>query len=144
VRFLRFWRWWGCGCSAYSVHRLSGPTNASIGPNYTRILTLTVPAGRWAVFGKTGIQTSSQAGSDCQLAYDDGGGEIHPDRSSQTPGMDTVSGMSAVLHNLEAVIETSAPATIWIHARASQTWGAVDSKLIAIQVAGGTDQEVNA
>jgi hypothetical protein len=144
MRLLRFWPWFGCQCSAYSVHRLSGPNNASIGPNYTRILTLTVPAGRYAVFGKTVIQTSAQSSSDCQLACDDGGGERHVDRTAETPGTDTVSGMSDAVHNLEAIVEASAQATIWIHARAGMTWGAVDSKLIAIEVASVTDQEVNA
>jgi hypothetical protein len=144
MRFLRFWSWWGCQCRAYSVHRLSGPNNASIGPNYTRILTLTVPPGRYAVFGKTEIQTSTQSSADCQLAYDDGGGERHVDRTSETPGTDTVSGMSSAVHNLEAIVEVpSSSATIWIHARAGQTWGAVDSKLIAIEVATVSDQEVN-
>jgi hypothetical protein len=139
-----WWKWWGCGCRAYSVHRKGGPSAAPVGPNYTRILTLTVPASTYAVFGKTEIQTSSQAGSDCQLAYDDGSGELHVDETGQTPGTDTVSGMSSVVHNLEAIIAPASSATVWIHARASQTWGAVDSKLIAIEVASATDQEVNA
>src|SRR5438477_13021000 len=129
-RFLRFWPWWCCRSRAYAVHRISGPSNASVGPNYTRILTLTVPAGCYAVFGKTQIETSTQASADCQLAYDDGSGEIHADRTSETPGTDTVSGMSAAVHNLEALIEVKNSATIWIHARATQTWSAVDSKIV--------------
>jgi len=143
--YLRWrWRWWCCPPRAYSVHRISGPANAPVGPGYTKILTMTVPAGCWAVFGKTEIQTSSQASADCQLAYDDGGGEVHPDRTSETPGTDTVSGMSAAVHNLEALIDAGNPATIWIHARAGQTWDAVDSKLIAIEVDCVSSQEVNA
>jgi hypothetical protein len=57
--------WWRP--RAYAVHRKSGPANASIGPNFTRILTLTVPAGCYAVFGKTEIQTNTQASADCKL-----------------------------------------------------------------------------
>jgi hypothetical protein len=143
LRLLRFWRWWGCQCSAHSVHRKSGPTNAPVGPSYTRVLTLTVPPGRYAVFGKTEIQTSTQSGSDCVLVYDNGGGAVNPDETTKTPGTDSVSGASFAVHNLEAIIETpSSAATIWIEARAGTSWGAVDSKLIAIEVATVTDQEV--
>lgn len=144
LRFLRIWPWWGCRCHAYGAHRISGPANAPVGPNYTRILTLSVPAGCYAVFGKTEIQTSTQASADCQLAYDDGGGEIHADRTLETPGTDTVSGMSAAVHNLEALIEVKNNATIWLQARAGQTWDTVDSKLIAIEVDCVSNPEVNA
>jgi hypothetical protein len=132
--------WWRP--RAYAVHRKSGPANASIGPNFTRILTLTVPAGCYAVFGKTEIQTNTQASADCKLGYDDGSGVRNPDETGETPGTDTVSGMSAAVHNLESLVEVKNTATIWIEARGSQTWGAVDSKLIAIEVQCVSDQEV--
>ena len=138
------WPWWSRPPRAYAVHRISGPTNAPVGPNYTSILTLNVPAGCYAVFGKTEIQTSSQASADCQLAYNDGSGEEHPDRTSETPGTNTVSGMSAAVHNLEALIDVSSAATIWIHGRADESWSAVDSKLIAIEVDCVSNQEVTA
>jgi hypothetical protein len=144
MRYLR-WLWFvSSPPRAYSVHRISGPANAPVGPGYTKILTMTVPAGCWAVFGKTQLETSSQASADCQLAYDDGGGEIHADRTSETPGTDTVSGMSSAVHNLESLIDVKSQTTIWIHARAGQAWTAVDSKLIAIEVTCVSNQEVNA
>jgi hypothetical protein len=142
------WPWFSDGRipRAYWVHRIGGPTNAPIGPNYTKILTLTVPAGSYAVFGKTGLQTAggTQSGADCQLAYDDGSGEMHPDRTSITPGAGKTGGTSAAVHNLEALITAKNTATIWIHARATATWDAVDSKLIAIEVEVALDQEVTA
>ncbi len=143
MRWLWQWRWWWC-CPprAYAAHRKSGPANAPIGPNFTRILTLTVPAGCYAVFGKTKLETSTQASADCMLGYDDGTGVRNPDETGETPGTDTVSGMSAAVHNLESLVSVKNTATIWIEARAGQPWTAVDSKLIAIEVQCVSDVEV--
>jgi hypothetical protein len=136
------WRWWCCPPRAYGVHRISGPTNAPAGPNYTKILTLTVPAGCWAVFGKTEIQRNGDASADTQLAYDDGSGEVHADRTSETPGTNPISGEGVGVHNLEALIDVKNTATVWIHARGEQGWGAVDSKIIAIEVQCVSNPEV--
>jgi hypothetical protein len=128
--------------SAISVHRAEvGPISS---PDYVTIITANdVPAGAYMVVAKTRIDHTQTVGSDCQLVYNAGAGDVVADTTSQSPYNSAV--LAIATHNLEALIQLGAPGKVFVQSRVGGPIGgffARHSKIILIKVQSATDAEV--
>jgi hypothetical protein len=130
--------------SALSAFRISGPIDAPVGSPYTTIATLRVAPGFYVFSAKTTIgvvASESGTGSDCNLTYDTGAGDVVADHSNQP--LPNIGSTPRATHNLQRLLQFATPATIRIECRAGTVWTASFSSIIATPVQNALEFEVS-